>query len=238
MYVTLNQTNSQISKKQPLFSITKSLHTALSGINEIVDAEMEGLIADLKTLIRQPSISAKKQGLVECANLVAKIMRKAGINSEVLYLDDKSIPPIVYGELKSKSNPNKTILFYNHYDVQPEEPLELWENDPFSGKVEGNYVFGRGSADDKGELITRIKAVEYYLKNAGDVPCNVKFIVEGEEEIGSVHIEQYLNKYRDRFNCDGVIWESGFIDTAGRPIISLGQKGILTVEIISNGPNK
>src|SRR5215204_5834687 len=111
MHMTLNQTNSQISKKQPLFSITKSLHTALSGINEIVDAEMEGLIADLKTLIRQPSISAKKQGLVECANLVAKIMRKAGINSEVLYLDDKSIPPIVYGELKSKSNPNKTILF-------------------------------------------------------------------------------------------------------------------------------
>ncbi|MDP9462453.1 MAG: M20/M25/M40 family metallo-hydrolase, partial [Thermoproteota archaeon] len=112
---------------------------------------MEGLIADLQILIRQPSISAKKQGLVECANLVAKIMRKAGINSEVLYLDDKSIPPIVYGEVKSKSNPNKTILFYNHYDVQPEEPLELWENDPFSGKVEGNYVFGRGSADDKGE---------------------------------------------------------------------------------------
>ena len=134
----IKSNDSQVSKKQPLFSITKSLHNALSGINEIVDAEMEGLIADLKTLIRQPSISAKKQGLVECANLVAKIMRKAGINSEVLYLDDKSIPPIVYGELKSKSNPNKTILFYNHYDVQPEEPLELWENDPFSGKVEGN----------------------------------------------------------------------------------------------------
>src|SRR3712207_8803678 len=92
---------------------------------------MEGLITDLKTLIRQPSISAKNHGLVECANLVAKIMRKAGINAEVLYLDDKSIPPIVYGELKSKSNPNKTILFYNHYDVQPEEPLELWENEPF-----------------------------------------------------------------------------------------------------------
>ncbi|HET6780144.1 MAG TPA: M20/M25/M40 family metallo-hydrolase, partial [Nitrososphaera sp.] len=142
----------------------------MSAIDEIVDAEMEGLITDLKTLIRQPSISAKNRGLVECANLVAKIMRKAGINSEVLYLDDKSIPPIVYGELKSKSNPNKTILFYNHYDVQPEEPLELWENDPFSGKVEGNYVFGRGSADDKGELITRIKAVEYCLKKTGDVP--------------------------------------------------------------------
>jgi acetylornithine deacetylase/succinyl-diaminopimelate desuccinylase-like protein len=234
--MTLNQTNSQISKKQPLFSITKSLHTALSGINEIVDAEMEGLIADLKTLIRQPSISAKKQGLVECANLVAKIMRKAGINSEVLYLDDKSIPPIVYGELKSKSNPNKTILFYNHYDVQPEEPLELWENDPFSGKVEGNYVFGRGSADDKGELITRIKAVEYCLKKTGDVPCNVKFMVEGEEEVGSVHIEQYFNRYSNRLSCDGVIWEFGYVDAKDRPIISLGMKGLLYVELIAKGP--
>jgi acetylornithine deacetylase/succinyl-diaminopimelate desuccinylase-like protein len=208
----------------------------LSGINEIVDAEMEGLITDLKTLIRQPSISAKNHGLVECANLVAKIMRKAGINAEVLYLDDKSIPPIVYGELKSKSNPNKTILFYNHYDVQPEEPLELWENDPFSGKVEGNYVFGRGSADDKGELITRIKAVEYCLKKTGDVPCNVKFMVEGEEEIGSVHIEQYFNRYSNRLSCDGVIWEFGYVDAKDRPIISLGMKGLLYVELIAKGP--
>jgi acetylornithine deacetylase/succinyl-diaminopimelate desuccinylase-like protein len=212
------------------------------------------VITDLQTLIRQPSVSAKNQGLVECANLVAEIMRKAGINAQLLYIDSNlhknaendidsssssSLPPIVYGEVKSKSNPYaKTILFYNHYDVQPEDPVELWDEDPFSGKVEGNYVFGRGSADDKGELITRIKAVEYYLKKTGDVPCNVKFIVEGEEEIGSVHIEQYLNKYRDKFKCDGVIWESGFIDTAGRPIISLGQKGILTVEIISKGPDK
>ena len=77
-------------------------------------------------------------------------------------------------------------MFYNHYDVQPEDPIELWENkEAFSGKVSGNYIYGRGSSDDKGELITRIKAVEYLLKSSGDVPCNIKFIVEGEEEIGS-----------------------------------------------------
>jgi acetylornithine deacetylase/succinyl-diaminopimelate desuccinylase-like protein len=164
-------------------------------------------------------------------------MRKSGINSEILHLDDRSIPPIVYGEVRSKSNPNKTILFYNHYDVQPEEPLELWENDPFSGKVEGNYVYGRGSADDKGELITRIKAVQYLLKQTGDVPCNVKFIVEGEEEIGSVHIEDYLRKYHDRLCCEGVIWEFGYVDAKDRPIISLGMKGLLYVELIARGPS-
>jgi len=208
----------------------------LSEINAIVDSEMSGLVSDLQTLIRQPSVSAKKQGLMECANLVAQIMRQAGINSEVLYLDDKSVPPVVYGEVKSKSNPGKTILFYNHYDVQPEEPLDLWENEPFSGKVEGNYIFGRGSADDKGELITRIKAVEYYLKKTGDVPCNVKFMVEGEEEVGSVHVEQYLTRYQERLKCDGVIWEFGYIDAKDRPIISLGMKGLLYIELIAKGP--
>ena len=208
----------------------------MSAINAVVDVEMPGLISDLQTLIRQPSVSAKKQGLVECANLVAETMRKAGINSEVLYLDDRSVPPIVYGEVKSRSNPNKTILFYNHYDVQPEEPLELWKDDPFSGKVEGNYIYGRGSADDKGELITRVKAVEYFWKKTGDVPCNVKFMVEGEEEIGSVHVDQYLTKYRDRLRCDGVIWEFGYVDAKDRPIISLGMKGLLYVELIAKGP--
>ncbi len=210
----------------------------MSAINSIVDAEMPGLVSDLQTLIRQPSVSAKKQGLVECANLVAEIMRKSGIASEVLYLDDKSIPPIVYGEVLSRSNPDKTLLFYNHYDVQPEEPVELWNDNPFSGKVEGNYVFGRGSADDKGELITRIKAVEYFLKKTGDVPCNIKFMVEGEEEIGSVHVEQYLTKYRDRLACDGVIWEFGYVDAKDRPIISLGMKGLLYVELIARGPTR
>src|SRR5919197_4945015 len=195
-----------------------------------IDSEYEyDVITDLQALIRPPSVSAKNQGLIECANLVVQLMRKAGINAKLLYVDDNlqkvveddidsssspsSAPPIGYGEVRSKSNPSgRTILFYNHYDVQPIELLELWEEDPFSGKVEGNFVFGRGSADDKGELITRIKAVEYYLKKIGDVPSNVKFMVEGEEEVGSVNVEQYLNRYRNRLACDGVIWEFGYVD--------------------------
>ncbi|NWG37990.1 M20/M25/M40 family metallo-hydrolase [Nitrososphaera sp.] len=197
---------------------------------------MDGLVSDLQALIKQPSVSAKKTGLVECANLVASMMQRSGINSEVLYLDDKTIPPIVYGEVRSRANPTKTLLFYNHYDVQPEDPVELWDDDPFSGKVDGNKIFGRGSADDKGELITRIKAVEYCLKSTGDVPCNVKFMVEGEEEIGSVHVEQYLEKYKEKLACDGVIWEFGYVDAKERPVISLGMKGLLYVELLASGP--
>jgi acetylornithine deacetylase/succinyl-diaminopimelate desuccinylase-like protein len=222
-------------------------------LNEIIgttiDSEMDSLILDLQRLIRQPSVSAKKQGITECASLVADIMDRAGIHSQILHLDhdicdgrhddDSNANPIVYGEAKSKANPNgKTILFYNHYDVQPEDPIELWDKDPFSGKVEGNYIFGRGASDDKGELITRIKAVEYFLKMTGDVPCNVKFIVEGEEEIGSKNISQYLTQYKDMFACDGIIWEFGYVDEKDIPIISLGMKGLLYVELVAKGPSR
>ena len=217
------------------------------------DETMKELISDLQVLIRQPSVSALHQGLEECALLLSKMMNMAGIKTDLLYLDNKKlnddnkeyqtdknsnvIPPVVFGEVKSKSNPNgKTILFYNHYDVQPIDPVEKWTEDPFSGKVDGNLIFGRGSSDDKGELMTRLKAVEFFLKQTGDVPCNIKFLIEGEEEVGSPHLSSYLTKYSERFGCDLVIWESGYIDNKGRAIISLGQKGILNIEIKVNGP--
>jgi len=198
--------------------------------DKFIDKNMTALISDLQKLIRQPSVSAKNVGLEECARLVVCMMRKAGIKAETLRIG-KNIPPAVYGEVRSKQNPAKTILFYNHYDVQPAEPLELWNDKPFSGNIRGNKIYGRGSADDKGELITRIKAAEAFLKTTGDVPCNIKFLVEGEEEIGSMHIEDYLQRYERKLSCDAVIWEFGYVDEKDRPIISLGMKGLLYVEL-------
>src|SRR5918992_36059 len=133
----------------------------LKNISSIIDSNMNDLVSDLQLLIRQPSVSAKKIGLLECSHLVKKLMEKAGIQTELLYLKENntnyknnnlnldsnnnsfSIPPLIYGEVKSKRNPNgKTILFYNHYDVQPEDPIGLWENkEPFSGRVNGNYIY-------------------------------------------------------------------------------------------------
>lgn len=204
-------------------------------IESRVESEIDTLTSQLQQLIRVPSVSAKKQlTITKCAKLVSEIMSKAGIKSELLKLDYNSeeIAPVVYGEVKSKKNPDgKTILFYNHYDVQPAEPIELWDEDPFSGKIDGNLIFGRGASDDKGELITRIKAVQYFLDEVGDVPCNVKFIIEGEEEVGSSHLEKYLIKYRQKFSCDATIWEFGYVDENETPIISLGMKGLLCVEL-------
>ena len=195
-----------------------------------VDSHMNNLISDLQTLIRQPSVSAKNEGIEECAKLVQTLLKNSGINSELLRLK-KGVAPLVYGEIKSKQNPKKTLMFYNHYDVQPAEPFDLWEFPPFSATRKGNKIFGRGATDDKGELITRIKAVEAYLKTTGDVPCNIKFVIEGEEETGSAHIEDYLKKYKKKFSCDGVIWEFGYVDAKNRPIIGLGMKGLLFVEL-------
>ena len=195
-----------------------------------VDKNMNNLISDLQILIRQPSVSAKNEGIEECSKLVQKLLKKSGIKSEILRLK-KGIAPIVYGEIKSKQNPKKTLMFYNHYDVQPAEPFDLWDDPPFSGIRKGNKIFGRGATDDKGELITRIKAVEACLKTTGDIPCNIKFVIEGEEETGSAHIEKYLKKYKKKFSSDGVIWEFGYVDAKNRPIIGLGMKGLLFVEL-------
>ncbi len=98
-------------------------------------------------------------------------------------------------------------------------------------KKKGNKIFGRGASDDKGELVTRIKAVESFLKVTGDVPCNVKFVIEGEEETGSANIEKYLKKFKNKFTCDAVIWEFGYVDSKNRPIVGLGMKGLLFVEL-------
>ena len=207
-----------------------------------IDIDTHGLISDLQKLIKIPSVSARKQNLEECAKEIVAMMKRIGINTELIYFDEdqkNSAPPLVYGEVKSKSNPNgKTLLFYNHYDVQPEEPRDLWEYEPFEGKVEGNLIYGRGASDDKGELVTRLKAIEFFLKQRGDVPMNIKFLIEGEEEIGSKNISKYLKKYNTKFKTDVVIWEFGYINQEQKPIISLGMKGLLYVELTAQGASR
>lgn len=195
-----------------------------------IDDNLDGLTSDLQSLIRQPSVSATGRGIRRCALLVSNMLEKSGIPSKILYLN-KGVAPVVYGHIKSKSNPDRTLMFYNHYDVQPAEPLDMWEHRPFGGEQVGNYIYGRGASDDKGELVTRIKAVEAFLKATGDVPCSIKFLVEGQEEIGSPDIEGYIGKYRPMLDCDGVVWEFGYVNADDIPIIGLGMKGLLYVEL-------
>ena len=174
-------------------------------------------------------MSARHEGIEECAVLVEKMLKEIGATTRVLKMD--GVAPLVYGEVKSNRSA-KTVLFYNHYDVQPEEPLELWKSPPFKPEIRDGRIYGRGISDDKGELVSRLKLVESYIKTAGQPPCNIKFCFEGEEEVGSVHLDQYVSKNSDLFRADAVVWEYGEVDVHGTPIVSLGVKGMIYLEFV------
>jgi acetylornithine deacetylase/succinyl-diaminopimelate desuccinylase-like protein len=184
---------------------------------------------DIITLASQPSVSARKEGIEECAAIVESMLKEIGATTKVLRVEGAA--PLVYGELKS-SKSNKTIMFYNHYDVQPEEPIELWKSPPFKPEIRDGRIYGRGVSDDKGELVSRLKIVESYLKTSGELPCSVKFCFEGEEETGSVHLGDYISHNSDLFKADGVVWEYGTVDTKGTPMVTLGVKGMIYFEFL------
>jgi len=184
---------------------------------------------DVIRLASQPSVSARKEGIEECASLVEEMLKETGVTTKVLRIE--GVAPLVYGEISSGKS-SKTVMFYNHYDVQPEEPLELWKSPPFEPEIRDGVLYGRGVSDDKGELVSRLKIVESYIRTAGEPPCNVKFCFEGEEETGSVHLGEYVSRYSDLFNSDAVFWEYGTVDASGTPMVSLGVKGMIYVELV------
>jgi acetylornithine deacetylase/succinyl-diaminopimelate desuccinylase-like protein len=197
-----------------------------------IDQNSQSFLKDLTRLIRQPSVSAKGEGMQECAEIVEKMLRNVGFSTRLI--PEENGNPVVYGEFKSEAS-EKTLLFYDHYDVQPAEPLEEWKFDAFSGKIYRGRIYGRGAADNKGNIVSRMKTVEAFLKTVGSIPVNVKFVVEGEEEIGSPHFQPVVRRYRNLFSNDATIWEFGGTNYAGRPEIHLGLKGVLSVELRTRG---
>ena len=203
----------------------------------MVDSKFEKYVSDnlgvfakdIITLASQPSVSARKEGIEECATLVESMLNGIGATTKVLRMEGAA--PLVYGELKS-SRSSKTIMFYNHYDVQPEEPIELWKSPPFKPEIRDGVIYGRGVSDDKGELVSRLKVIESYIKTSGEPPCSVKFCFEGEEETGSVHLGNYISNHSDLFKADGMIWEYGTVDTKGTPMVTLGVKGMIYFEFV------
>ncbi|MBP3041402.1 M20/M25/M40 family metallo-hydrolase [Bacillaceae bacterium Marseille-Q3522] len=187
----------------------------------------------LQELCRQPSVAAQNRGMKETAQMVSAFLTEyAEAKTEQL---ETSGYPVVYGEINSGKK--KTLSFYNHYDVQPEDPLEMWESDPFAAEIKDGKLIARGAADNKGNLVARIAAVHAYLQVHKELPVNIKFIVEGEEEIGSVHLEEFRDKYPEKLASDGCIWEFGYQNPDGQLQVSLGVKGMLYVELKLKGAN-
>lgn len=198
----------------------------LTSIDAIIDRDLDRTFANLGRLVAQPSVAAQDLGIAECASLVAKLLHEYGYQAEILPTAGN---PVVYGE---GGQGDRTLLFYNHYDVQPPEPLELWESHPFTMARRGPALYGRGISDDKGHLMARLAALAAVAEaGGGRLPCRVKFVVEGEEEVGSVNIPAFVEANRERLKADACVWEFGGVNEAGRPEQFLGMRGICYVEL-------
>jgi acetylornithine deacetylase/succinyl-diaminopimelate desuccinylase-like protein len=204
----------------------------LKKVYQYIEENKDLYIKWLQDLCRQPSVAAQNRGMKETAQMVESYLNKTGARVEQL---ETSGYPVVFGEINSAKE--KTLSFYNHYDVQPEDPLDQWESDPFAAEIRNGKMFARGVADNKGNLMARICAVHAYQQVYGELPINIKFIFEGEEEIGSVHLEEFTEKYPDKIKADGCIWEFGYKNPDGRLQVSLGVKGMCYVELRIKGAN-
>lgn len=179
----------------------------------------------------QPSISAQNKGMFEMKEMVKYFLSK--INAKVEEIETTGYP-IIYGEIDNQKE--KTLTFYNHYDVQPEDPIEEWNTNPFETIIKENKIFARGVADNKGNLIARICAVHAYQEIYGQLPVNVKFIIEGEEEIGSPHLDYFSSHYPEKLATDAIIWEGGTREVSSKRLhVGLGVKGISYVELVCKG---
>lgn len=195
-------------------------------IDAYLEAHMEESIAELSRLVAQPSIGTQDLGLQECASIVADLLQKRGFLTRVMPTPGA---PVVFGERPGRSS--KTILFYCHYDVQPPEPLELWETPPFELSRRDGKLFGRGVSDDKGHVTARLFALDALLAVFDELPCNVKFIIEGEEETSSTHLHDFVLSNLDLLKADACVWEFGGVDHEETPMQYCGLRGICYLEL-------
>ncbi|HSR29041.1 MAG TPA: M20/M25/M40 family metallo-hydrolase [Anaerolineae bacterium] len=191
-----------------------------------IDSHLEQTIERLQDYCRQPSIAAQGVGMDQMAELVRQGLEQVGAQVELVPTGGY---PVVLGRLAGRGS--KTLMFYNHYDVQPPEPLDLWQSPPFGAEIRDGHLYARGVADNKGNLVARMAAVEAWLAVRGELPLNVLFVVEGEEEIGSLNLSRFAKENQRKLRADGCIWETGYKDTKGRLEIMLGAKGILAVDL-------
>ncbi|MEJ2262710.1 MAG: M20/M25/M40 family metallo-hydrolase [Anaerolineales bacterium] len=195
-------------------------------IDAFIDDHLEASIAELSRLCAQPSVAAQNWGLEECAELVDEMLKSRGFDTQILPTGGA---PVVFGERQGRSN--ETLLFYNHYDVQPPEPLELWDSPPFEATLRDGKLYARGVSDDKGHIVSRLHAIDSLLVTEGDLPCNVKFVIEGEEETSSVHLHDFVEHNQALLSADACIWEFGSVDHQEVPLQHAGMRGICYVEL-------
>jgi acetylornithine deacetylase/succinyl-diaminopimelate desuccinylase-like protein len=207
----------------------------MDNVIDYINVNRERYLEELKALLAIPSISALPQHAADvrrCAEWCADEMRRIGLQN-VKSIDTPG-NPVVYGDwLGSAGAP--TILFYGHYDVQPVDPLNLWESPPFEATIRDGEIYARGSADDKGQVFMHFKAVEAHLKQNGKLPVNMKFILEGEEEVGSVNLDEFIRGHKSELAADVVVISDSAMFARGIPSICYGLRGLVYFQIDLRG---
>ncbi len=192
-----------------------------------VEQNRDRFIEEFREFVAIPSVVAQNRGIEEAADWLVARLEKLGATVQRFPLPDGG-SPILLVEIGAGE---RTLMVYNHYDVQPETPAHLWDTTPFDLTIKDGVMYGRGVADDKGELLSRLQAVETWLATRGELPLKLKFVYEGEEEIGSVNLPGWVESHHDLLAADGVLWEGGGYDEAGRRQIHEGCKGLAYFEL-------
>lgn len=205
--------------------------TEFARIHDLILERKEEYLEQLLALIRQKSISTQNIGIQECAEMVKHIMEDIGITTRIIKTAGH---PVVYGERILDENAF-TVLLYGHYDVQPPDPLEDWVTPPFEPSIRDGRVYGRGAGDNKGQLMAQLLGIKTYLDVFGDLPINVKLVFEGEEEKGSVNLPDFVQEHRDILKADLVYTADGSSHNSGSPLILLGVRGMLSLELEAKG---
>lgn len=202
-----------------------------------VETDKDRLLSELFELLRIPSISADSayaDHVKEAASWLEKKLKAIGLDTVDIY--QTSGHPIVYAETEQIAG-RPTVLVYGHYDVQPPDPLDLWTSPPFEPVVVDEKIYARGSSDDKGQMYMHIKAAEYLLQQ-DSLPCNIKFLIEGEEEVGSDNLDIFVEKYKDMLKADMVLISDTSMLANDTPSITIGLRGMSYVEVEVTGPNR
>src|SRR6202790_4419010 len=213
--------------------VTGGLHMNLT---EYIDSKREEHLNELFEFLRIPSVSAQsehKPDIERAAGWVADRLRGVGLDK--VEIVPTKMHPLVYGEsLRAPGKP--TVLFYGHYDVQPAEPLDLWTSPAFEPTVRNSNLFGRGTADDKGQVHIHLKALKSIQKVNGKLPINVKVLIEGEEEVGSVSLWDYVQKNKEKLKADALVVSDTSMLAKGVPSITYGLRGLNYYQIELTGP--
>ncbi|QDG51647.1 dipeptidase [Persicimonas caeni] len=204
---------------------------------EYIEENKERFLDELKEYLRIPSISTdptQKDEVARCARWVADHLEEIGIDT--VEIEETAGHPIVYAE-HCKAPGKPTILIYGHYDVQPPDPLDLWDTPPFEPDVRDGKIFARGATDDKGQLFAHVKGLEAHLQTSGELPVNVKLLIEGEEEVGSPNLTPWVLENKERLACDAVVISDSSMFAPGVPTITYGLRGLTYFEVTVTGPS-